>query len=93
MDIVTYLNTIWSVPFQLLISIALLWRLMGPSVFAGLGVLLLLVPFSMLAVGGIKKIQVSVSSNLSIYCLDLYHYCSKVNKLKTNFNKIDNFTF
>ncbi|EDV20619.1 uncharacterized protein TRIADDRAFT_50946 [Trichoplax adhaerens] len=46
MDMTTYLHTIWSAPLQIALAMYFLWQELGPSVLAGLGVLLLLVPFN-----------------------------------------------
>lgn len=46
MDLTTYLHTIWSAPLQIALAMYFLWQELGPSVLAGLGVLILLVPFN-----------------------------------------------
>lgn len=44
MDVVTYLHMLWSAPFQIALSLYFLYDIMGASVFAGLGVMILLIP-------------------------------------------------
>uniref|UniRef100_A0A8C5L1D2 ATP-binding cassette, sub-family member 2 n=1 Tax=Jaculus jaculus TaxID=51337 RepID=A0A8C5L1D2_JACJA len=44
MDVTNYLHLVWSTCFQIIVSIYFLWRELGPSVFAGIGVMVLLVP-------------------------------------------------
>lgn len=39
-----YIHMFWSGPFQIIVSIVMLWDVLGPSVLAGLGVLILLIP-------------------------------------------------
>ncbi|KAI3383909.1 hypothetical protein SNEBB_000827 [Seison nebaliae] len=45
-DIVTYINMIWSAPFQIIVAIYFLWQLLGPSVLAGVGIMILLIPMN-----------------------------------------------
>lgn len=40
MDLVTYLNMIWSAPLQITLAIYFLWQFLGPSVLAGLAVMI-----------------------------------------------------
>ncbi|XP_067934005.1 multidrug resistance-associated protein 1-like [Watersipora subatra] len=58
MDIMTYINTLWSAPLQILIALGLLWDLLGPSVLAGLAVLILMIPLNIVITNAIKKLQV-----------------------------------
>ena len=44
MDLTTYLNVVWSAPLQITLSIIFLYQTMGPSVFAGVAVMVLLIP-------------------------------------------------
>ncbi|XP_067661101.1 multidrug resistance-associated protein 1-like [Haliotis asinina] len=45
-DVMNYLYLLWSVPVQIILSVILLYVTIGPSVFAGLGVLLIMIPFN-----------------------------------------------
>lgn len=47
MDVCNYLHMLWSAPLQIIVSLSLLFRLMGPSVFAGFGVMILMIPLNM----------------------------------------------
>ena len=44
MDLTSYLNMVWSAPLQITLSIIFLYQTMGPSVFAGVAVMILLIP-------------------------------------------------
>ena len=44
MDICTYLHMLWSGPFQIIVSLVLLWRLIGVSTLFGVGIMILLIP-------------------------------------------------
>ncbi|XP_076819735.1 multidrug resistance-associated protein 1-like [Clavelina lepadiformis] len=46
MDLMTYLNILWSGPFQIILAMYFLWQTMGPSTLAGLGVMVLLIPIN-----------------------------------------------
>uniref|UniRef100_A0A669DGK9 ABC-type glutathione-S-conjugate transporter n=1 Tax=Oreochromis niloticus TaxID=8128 RepID=A0A669DGK9_ORENI len=43
-DVTTSIHLLWSCPLQIIISIVFLWLELGPSVLAGLGVMVLLIP-------------------------------------------------
>ena len=45
-EAVLYLHTVWAAPIQISIAMYFLWQQLGPSVLAGLGVLILLVPIN-----------------------------------------------
>ncbi len=57
-ELFPYLHTVWSAPFQVIVSIILLWRLVGPSVLAGVALMVLTTPanaFLMKKMGVIQK--------------------------------------
>ena len=58
MDIMTYLNTVWSAPLQIVVSLAMLWQILGPSVLAGFTVMILMIPLNILIGNLLKKFQV-----------------------------------
>ena len=60
LDLVTYLYAIYTAPLQIALALGLLYRFMGPSVFAGFGVMVLIIPFNILAAKWGKKYQVSI---------------------------------
>jgi len=45
-DIMPYLNMMWSAPLQIFLSIYFLWEHLGPSVLAGLATMILLIPIN-----------------------------------------------
>ena len=59
-DLMTYLNMVWSAPFQICISLYFLWQTLGPAVLAGVGVMLIMMVVSALLANLQKKLQVSV---------------------------------
>ena len=58
MDLTSYLNLIWSSPLQIVLSIIFLYQAMGPSVFAGVLVMVLLIPVNAIIAVISQKFQV-----------------------------------
>ncbi|XP_067433255.1 ATP-binding cassette sub-family C member 3 isoform X2 [Thunnus thynnus] len=46
MDLTTFLNMLWSAPLQIMLALYFLWQNLGPSVMAGVAVMILLIPFN-----------------------------------------------
>ncbi|KAI5627349.1 canalicular multispecific organic anion transporter 2 isoform X3 [Silurus asotus] len=46
MDLTTFLNMLWSAPLQIILALFFLWQTLGPSVLAGIAVMVLLIPFN-----------------------------------------------
>ncbi|XP_051530363.1 ATP-binding cassette sub-family C member 3-like isoform X2 [Myxocyprinus asiaticus] len=46
MDLTTFLNMLWSAPLQIILALFFLWKNLGPSVLAGVAVMVLLIPFN-----------------------------------------------
>ena len=53
----TYLNIIWSGPFQILVCMFMLWRYIGIAALAGLAVMSVFVPFNVVISNIIKKLR------------------------------------
>ncbi|NXG12463.1 MRP3 protein, partial [Sakesphorus luctuosus] len=45
-DLTTFLNMLWSAPLQIFLALYFLWQALGPSVLAGVAVMVLLIPFN-----------------------------------------------
>jgi len=58
MDLLTYVNILWSGPLQIIISLYFLYNTMGVSILAGLGVMLLLIPSNIVISRVARKLQV-----------------------------------
>ena len=56
-DLMTFIHLIWSAPLQILLSLIFLYNVMGPSIFAGLAMMLLLVPFNAAIASYSKRLQ------------------------------------
>ncbi|MEQ2213426.1 Multidrug resistance-associated protein 1 [Xenoophorus captivus] len=46
MDLTTFLNLLWSAPLQIMLALFFLWQNLGPSVLAGLAVMVMLIPLN-----------------------------------------------
>uniref|UniRef100_A0AAY4DZ69 ATP-binding cassette, sub-family C (CFTR/MRP), member 3 n=1 Tax=Denticeps clupeoides TaxID=299321 RepID=A0AAY4DZ69_9TELE len=46
MDLTTFLNMLWSAPLQIILALSFLWQNLGPSVLAGVAVMVLLIPLN-----------------------------------------------
>ena len=53
-----YFNMLWSAPLQIVLCIAFLWQILGPSVLAGLLVMILLIPVNGFIAVKAKALQV-----------------------------------
>ena len=60
MDLMTYIHTIWSGPFQIALSLYFLWQTLGPSVLAGFGVMVLLIPINAVIAKKSRDLQVRI---------------------------------
>ncbi|XP_076338372.1 multidrug-Resistance like Protein 1 isoform X1 [Tachypleus tridentatus] len=58
MDLMTFLNLLWSAPLQIILALVFLWDELGPSVLAGLGIMILMIPINGVIASHTKKLQV-----------------------------------
>ncbi|KAL9964378.1 hypothetical protein ACROYT_G028009 [Oculina patagonica] len=58
MDLTTYVNVLWSSPLVIVIALYFLYDTMGPSILAGVGVLVLLIPLNLVVSRIARKLQV-----------------------------------
>ncbi|XP_013810458.2 ATP-binding cassette sub-family C member 2 isoform X1 [Apteryx mantelli] len=63
MDMANFIHQLWSCPLQIVLSIVFLWMELGPSVLAGIGVMVLLIPINGFLVTKAKGIQVRNMKN------------------------------
>lgn len=64
MDIMTYLNMVWSAPFQIIVALVMLWNILGPSVLAGIAVMVMLIPLNIFIGSKVEKLQVGKHNEL-----------------------------
>ncbi|KAM9748173.1 ATP-binding cassette sub-family C member 3 [Dama dama] len=46
MDVVPFINLLWSAPLQIILAVYFLWQNLGPSVLAGVALMILLIPLN-----------------------------------------------
>uniref|UniRef100_A0A8B9TSV5 Canalicular multispecific organic anion transporter 1 n=1 Tax=Anas platyrhynchos TaxID=8839 RepID=A0A8B9TSV5_ANAPL len=63
MDMANFIHQLWSSPLQIILSIVFLWGELGPSVLAGIAVMVLLIPINGFLVAKAKGIQVRNMKN------------------------------
>ncbi|XP_006831305.1 PREDICTED: canalicular multispecific organic anion transporter 1 [Chrysochloris asiatica] len=63
MDVTSYVHLLWSCALQIVLSIYFLWEELGPSVFAGVGVMVLLIPINGILATKNRTIQVKNMEN------------------------------
>jgi ABC-type multidrug transport system fused ATPase/permease subunit len=59
MDLIPFINMIWSAPFQIGLAMYFLWGILGPSSMAGLGVMVLLLPANAVIAAKSRKLQIT----------------------------------
>lgn len=62
-DLTTYLNMVWSAPFQIALAIYFLWQSLGPSVLAGLFVMIVLIPINGVVAAKARNLQIKQMKN------------------------------
>lgn len=65
MEMAVNLNLLWSAPFQIIMAVVFLWKELGPSVLAGVALLLLVIPINVLIAAKVKRLKVSYLSKHS----------------------------
>ncbi|XP_026281245.2 multidrug resistance-associated protein 1 isoform X2 [Frankliniella occidentalis] len=58
-DLTAYLNMIWSAPLQIALALYFLWNTLGPSVLAGLAVMIILIPVNGVIASKVKNLQIT----------------------------------
>ncbi|XP_068007071.1 ATP-binding cassette sub-family C member 3 isoform X2 [Melanerpes formicivorus] len=61
-DLVPFLNMLWSAPLQIFLALYFLWQTLGPSVLAGVAVMVLLIPFNSAIAMKTRALQVQQMS-------------------------------
>ncbi|KAJ6634924.1 Multidrug resistance-associated protein 1, partial [Pseudolycoriella hygida] len=63
MDLLIYVNSIWSAPLQIILALYFLWGNLGPSVLAGLAVMILLSPISNFCITRLNALEFKQRKN------------------------------
>ena len=67
MELMTYINSLWSSPLQIAGAIYFLYNTLGISVLAGVGVLILIIPVNMLFGSRWHSLQVTIISLFTVF--------------------------
>ncbi|KAG1678222.1 Multidrug resistance-associated protein 1 [Nymphon striatum] len=57
-DVMPFANMLWSGPLQIFLALFFLWGTIGPSVLAGVGVMILMIPVNAVLAGITRKLQI-----------------------------------
>ncbi|NWS41791.1 MRP1 protein, partial [Probosciger aterrimus] len=63
MEMTVNINLLWSAPFQIIMAVVFLWKELGPSVLAGVALLLLVIPINALIAAKVKRLKKSQMKN------------------------------
>ncbi len=63
MDLMSNIHIVWSGPYQIIMSLIFLYVIMGPSIFAGFAVMVVMVPISGVLASFSKKLQAKQMKN------------------------------
>uniref|UniRef100_A0A8C3J1W6 Multidrug resistance-associated protein 1-like n=1 Tax=Chrysemys picta bellii TaxID=8478 RepID=A0A8C3J1W6_CHRPI len=80
MELTVNLNLLWSAPFQILMAIVFLWQELGPSVLAGVAVLVLVIPINAFVAAKVKQLRVR-NVNVSLATFGVYFLLDEENVL------------
>lgn len=62
-ELTAFLNMLWSAPLQIILSLYFLWYELGPSVLAGLAVMIILIPVNGYIANRVKTLQIKQMKN------------------------------
>ncbi|KRT79870.1 ABC transporter ATP-binding protein [Oryctes borbonicus] len=62
-ELTAYLNMIWSAPLQIILALYFLWDILGPSVLAGLAVMIIMIPINGYIANKVKVLQIKQMKN------------------------------
>ena len=66
-EVVTYINMMWSCPVQITISMVLLWQTLGPSILAGIAVMITVIVTNMFVSSKQKILQVTLTLVVQVF--------------------------
>src|SRR6218665_318050 len=58
MELTESLNMVWNIPFQMCVCLYFLWMVLGPSVLAGVAVMVLMIPINAVIAKKLQSLQV-----------------------------------
>lgn len=73
MDIMPFVNFVWSSPLQIALAVYFLWKELGPAVLSGLALMILLIPLNTWLAGIQKRMQVLQQEYVYVYLPNKFH--------------------
>lgn len=70
-DVTNFIHLLWSCPLQIVLSIIFLWLELGPSVLAGVVVMVLMVPINGFIAAKARSFQVSINLHQIYFIIGL----------------------
>jgi ABC-type multidrug transport system fused ATPase/permease subunit len=65
-QVMQFVQQIWSAPFQIFLAMASLYQLVGPSMFAGVGIMLIMIPINGVIVKYLRQLSIKQMSNKDV---------------------------
>ena len=65
-QVMQFMQQIWSAPFQIFLAMASLYQLVGPSMFAGVGIMLIMIPINGVIVKYLRQLSIKQMSNKDV---------------------------
>ncbi|CAG7836371.1 unnamed protein product [Allacma fusca] len=88
LDVIPYVNYLWSSPMQIVLSVYFLWAILGPSILAGLAVMLFLIPINGIVAGKLRTYQFAQMKSKDERVKLMSEILSGIKILKLDVNKI-----
>ena len=83
-EVLPSLNMVWSMPFQILLSLYFLYSELGPSVFSGVLILVLLIPFNIATGKMTRQYQSKQMASKDKRIKAMYEILNSVRLIKLN---------
>ncbi|TRY79300.1 hypothetical protein TCAL_05131 [Tigriopus californicus] len=83
-EVLPRLNMVWSMPFQIILAVFFLYQELGPSVFSGVVILLILIPFNMVTSRYDRKFQSAYMKVKDQRIRSMYEILSNIKIIKFN---------
>jgi len=77
-ELTVNIHLLWSAPFQIIMAVVFLWKELGPSVLAGVAVLLFVIHVNALIAAKVKRLKVRYLNNHSKERLSCHNIGAKV---------------
>lgn len=83
-EVLPRVNMVWSMPFQIVLAVYFLYQELGPAVFSGVAILLVLIPFNMVTSRYDRKFQSAYMKVKDQRIRSMYEILSNIKIIKFN---------